>query len=79
MKCIPLNTSAAFHSRYMQPAREAFEAFLREFQFEAPKIPVISNVSARPYEAGARGPEFISADDQLRQVVREHSVPAKLG
>ena len=46
----PLNTSGAFHSRFMRSAREEFQAFLASFTFQAPKIPVISNVTARPYE-----------------------------
>ncbi len=48
---IPLNVSSAFHSRYMRPAREAFAAFLREFSFSAPRIPVIANIDAQPYPA----------------------------
>ena len=46
---IPLMVSGAFHSRYMQAARDEFEAFMQQFVFAAPKIPVISNVQARPY------------------------------
>ncbi|MES2824524.1 MAG: ACP S-malonyltransferase [Pseudomonadota bacterium] len=45
----PLNTSGAFHSRIMQPVKEKFEIYLKKFKFAAPKIPVISNVTARPY------------------------------
>lgn len=48
---IPLNVSAPFHSRYMREAQSEFAAFLREFPFQPPAIPVISNVSAKPYEA----------------------------
>jgi len=47
---IPLNVSAAFHSRYMKIAQEEFERFLTEFSFHPPTIPVISNVHARPYK-----------------------------
>ncbi|NRD51929.1 [acyl-carrier-protein] S-malonyltransferase [Corallococcus sp. AB030] len=47
---ILLKVSAAFHSRYMRPARDAFAAFLREFSFAPLRFPVISNVEARPYE-----------------------------
>ncbi|WP_221892359.1 ACP S-malonyltransferase [Teredinibacter haidensis] len=50
MMYYPLNTSGAFHSRFMQPASEQFKAFLNEFTFSPLKIPVISNVTARPYE-----------------------------
>jgi malonyl CoA-acyl carrier protein transacylase len=47
---IPLNVSAPFHSRYMRQSQEEFAEFLRDFTFQAPAIPVISNVSARPYD-----------------------------
>lgn len=50
MRFYRLNTSGAFHSRFMQPARETFGKFLKTFKFADPAIPVISNVSARPYE-----------------------------
>ncbi len=49
----PLNTSGAFHSRCMSGAKEQFSAFLETISFCAPKIPVIANVTARPYRAGA--------------------------
>lgn len=48
----PLNTSGAFHSRYMRDAGKEFAVFLESFQLEDPSIPVIANVSARPYEKG---------------------------
>jgi malonyl CoA-acyl carrier protein transacylase len=47
---IPLNVSAPFHSRYMRDAQAEFAAFLADVTFSAPKIPVISNVTGRPYE-----------------------------
>lgn len=50
---VPLEVSAAFHSRYMQPAQVEFEVFVRGFTFAPPSIPVIANVSARPHEPGA--------------------------
>lgn len=45
----PLNTSGAFHSRYMHAARKEFEIFLNGFTFSPLKFPVISNVGGRPY------------------------------
>ena len=45
----PLNVSGAFHSRYMAEAEHAFKVYLEEYTFSPLKIPVISNVSARPY------------------------------
>lgn len=49
IKFIPLNTSGAFHSRYMDTAANEFNKFIRQFNFSVPKIDVISNVDARPY------------------------------
>ncbi len=49
---IPLRVSAPFHSRYMQPAAKEFKTFLKEFKFSSPKVPVIANTTARPYEEG---------------------------
>ena len=47
---IPLNVSAPFHSRYMREAQTTFAAFLHDVSFTPPQIPVISNVSGKPYE-----------------------------
>lgn len=48
---LPLNVSAAFHSRYMKGIRDEFEQFLSQVTFSDIDIPVISNVCARPYRA----------------------------
>jgi malonyl CoA-acyl carrier protein transacylase len=48
---MPLQVSAAFHSRYMADAARIFAAFLAPMSFAAPQIPVISNVTAQPYPA----------------------------
>jgi malonyl CoA-acyl carrier protein transacylase len=48
---IPLNVSAPFHSRYMRASQAEFAAFLGNVHFDAPRIPVISNVTGKPYEA----------------------------
>lgn len=50
IRYVPLNTSGAFHSRYMGAAKQEFEAYLKKFSFSAPSIPVISNVDARSYQ-----------------------------
>ena len=46
---VPLQVSAAFHSRYMADAAKAFADFLAPMSFAAPRIPVLSNVTAQPY------------------------------
>lgn len=50
MRYVPLNTSGAFHSRFMQASKEEFEEYLRQFKFNSPKIPVIANITARAYK-----------------------------
>lgn len=47
----PINTSGAFHSRFMQTAKEMFFHYMEKFVFFDLKIPVISNVTARPYRS----------------------------
>jgi malonyl CoA-acyl carrier protein transacylase len=59
---VPLNTSGAFHSRFMAPARQQFEAFLASFDFLPLAIPVIANVTAQLYQPGA------VADNLARQI-----------
>jgi len=51
--CIALNVSAPFHSRYMREAQAEFTETLRDVPLAPPAIPVIANVTARPYAADA--------------------------
>jgi malonyl CoA-acyl carrier protein transacylase len=44
-----LNTSGAFHSRYMESSKVKFEKFIKGQTFNKLQIPVISNVTALPY------------------------------
>jgi malonyl CoA-acyl carrier protein transacylase len=46
---MPLQVSAAFHSRYMADAGKAFADFLAPMSFAAPKIPVVANATAQVY------------------------------
>lgn len=47
---VPLKVSGAFHSRMMEPVRQQFRLFLDGFNFQSPRIPVIANTTARPYD-----------------------------
>src|SRR5215471_15341352 len=57
---MPLQVSAAFHSRYMADAAKAFADFLDPVPFAAPKIPVVANATAQPYPTD-RGSESIKS------------------
>jgi malonyl CoA-acyl carrier protein transacylase len=65
---IPLNVSAPFHSRYMADSAASFAGFIEAeaSTFRPPTLPVISNVTAKPY-----APDAI-ADTLARQI--DHSV-----
>jgi [acyl-carrier-protein] S-malonyltransferase len=63
-RILPLTVAGAYHSRLMEPARIAFEAYLKEINFRVPEIPVFSNVDALATE----DPELIK-DKLVKQVV----------
>lgn len=48
---IPLKVSAPFHSRYMRDAQNEFAELLAGVSFRPLAVPVVANVTARPYEA----------------------------
>ena len=47
-KAIPLKVSAPFHCALMRPAAEGLAAALETVRIVAPRVPVVSNVSAEP-------------------------------
>lgn len=50
MKVIPLAVAGAFHTPLMQPAVERLAAALADVEIKKPRIPVVSNVDARPHD-----------------------------
>lgn len=50
MKVIPLAVAGAFHTPLMAPARERLAAALANADIRPPRIPVVSNVDARPHD-----------------------------
>lgn len=48
-RALPLNVSGAFHSPFMESAREELEAAIRETHFKAPSCPIYQNVDALPH------------------------------
>ena len=49
MKCVPLEVAGAFHTLLMQPAVERLTEALAGTAVRSPRIPVVSNVDARPH------------------------------
>jgi [acyl-carrier-protein] S-malonyltransferase len=66
MKAVPLAVAGAFHTRIMRPADQRLAEALAGVPMHRPKIPVISNVDARPHD----DPEEIR-DLLVRQVLQQ--------
>jgi [acyl-carrier-protein] S-malonyltransferase len=47
-RVVPLQVSAAFHSRWMQPMAREFGLAIAETRIVNPRVPVVANVTARP-------------------------------
>jgi len=50
-KVIPLNVAGAYHSRLMQPARDAFAAYLAGIEFSAPKFTIFTNTTGQTVQS----------------------------
>lgn len=48
-RALPLNVSGAFHSPFMESAREELEAAIKETNFSTPRCPIYQNVDALPH------------------------------
>lgn len=76
---VRLPVSAAFHSRYMAEAATEFRAFLRTFRFKDLVMPVMCNVTGRPYPEGAAdGIVKARLGEQVASPVRWHETIAWL-
>jgi [acyl-carrier-protein] S-malonyltransferase len=56
-RALPLTVAGAYHSPLMAPAQARLESALKAASISAPKVPVISNVTAQPH----------GAPDEIRQ------------
>jgi [acyl-carrier-protein] S-malonyltransferase len=50
MKCVPLDVAGAFHTVLMEPAVARLADALGKATIRPPRIPVVSNVDARPHD-----------------------------
>jgi [acyl-carrier-protein] S-malonyltransferase len=67
-KAMPIPVGGAFHTPFMEPARERLRKALSSVRFEDPEIAVVANVDARAHKEGSKWPELLSA--QLCSPVR---------
>jgi [acyl-carrier-protein] S-malonyltransferase len=82
MKVIPLAVAGAFHTPIMQSAVDRLAAALAEIEISAPRIPVVSNVDARPHQDPAEiGPLLVKQvvnpvlwEDSMRYLIDEIEV-----
>lgn len=82
MKVIPLAVAGAFHTPLMQPAYDRLSAALAEAEIRTPRIPVISNVDARPHPDPAEIRELLVRqlvnpvlwEESMRRLIGEHGV-----
>jgi [acyl-carrier-protein] S-malonyltransferase len=51
-RAIPLKVAGAFHSDYMKPADDQLTELMATMTFNTPKVPVLSNVDAKPHGDG---------------------------
>ncbi|MFJ4683025.1 ACP S-malonyltransferase [Streptomyces sp. NPDC088789] len=61
-----LRVSGAFHSPYMSDLRDEFADHVRTFTLRSPALPVISNVTARPYDDDVAGALISQLDHPVR-------------
>jgi len=64
VKSVTLNVAGAFHSPLMASARERLAGVLQGVTFQAPKLPVLANVTGQPHAADGAA----IRDAMLRQV-----------
>lgn len=67
-RVIPLKVSAPFHCALMQPAQDRLAPELRAMATQAPRIPVVANVDARPRT---------TADSAIEALVAQVSSPVR--
>ncbi|MDD4889411.1 MAG: ACP S-malonyltransferase [Phycisphaerae bacterium] len=67
-KAIPLTVAGAFHTALMAPAADKLAAAIAASEIRMPKVPVIANITARPYA---------SADEIRAGLVKQVTCPIR--
>ena len=79
MKAVPLAVAGAFHTRIMQPADQRLAEALAQVPLHKPRIPVVSNVDARPHDDPAEIRQLLVRqvlnpvlwEDSMRYLIQE--------
>lgn len=58
-RIIPLAVSGPFHSPLMKKAQDKFQEFLKDFNFNDPKIPIISSTTKEEVKTGKEAKEIL--------------------
>ena len=78
MKVIPLAVAGAFHTSLMQSAVERLQKALADVPMKKPRIPVVSNVDARPHDDPERNPRAVDPAGLLASPLgRLDAIPAR--
>ncbi len=67
-RAVPLPVGGAFHTPYMAPARDRLRVVIASASLQAPEVPVIANIDARPHDNPADWASLLTA--QLVSPVR---------
>ena len=84
MRAIPLAVAGAFHTPIMESAVARLSAVLDSVDLQSPRIPVISNVDAKPHEDVEEIRRLLVEqvvrpvlwEDSMRRLLDEHSIEA---
>lgn len=68
IRAVALNVSHAFHSHLMDPILQKFVAFAQQINFNAPEIPVISNLTGKEITAQDLNAEYFA--NHIRNAVQ---------
>lgn len=60
IRCVPLAVSAAFHTRLMQSAADAFQTQIKNFAFSEAKVDFFSNVTGKKHTDFTNMPSYLS-------------------
>lgn len=74
LKTLPLAVAGAFHTKLMEPARQALVKALEAIEIHPPRLPVISNVTGKPFPSDPDEIRSLLARQLVEPVLWEESL-----